>query len=100
MLFTHDTLFRYGLPVNFQAILLHPNKKSQKRLREVLNQLYNHLDSSALQGSSAADVRLLLIFVFVVLYYVSFSECRHSWFRVRAIRVLPLCLLQNKYRYD
>lgn len=49
-------LFRYGLPVNFQAILLHPNKKSMKRLREVLNQLYNHLDSSALQGSSAADV--------------------------------------------
>lgn len=47
---------RYGLPVNFQAILLHPHKKTMKRLRDVLNQLYNHLDSSALSGSSAADV--------------------------------------------
>lgn len=27
-----------------------------KRLREVLNQLYGHLDSSALQGSSNVDV--------------------------------------------
>lgn len=51
-----ESVLRYGLPVNFQAILLHPHKKSMKRLREVLNQLYNHLDSSALQGSSAADV--------------------------------------------
>lgn len=45
--------YRYGLPVNFQAILLHPNKKNTKRLRDVLNQLYGHLDSSALQGAGA-----------------------------------------------
>lgn len=38
---------RYGLPVNFQAMLLQPNKKTMKRLREVLNDLYKHLDSSA-----------------------------------------------------
>ena len=44
----------YGLPVNFQAMLLQPNKKSTKRLREVLSQLYIHLDNSALQ--SAHDV--------------------------------------------
>ncbi|XP_015112199.1 V-type proton ATPase subunit C [Diachasma alloeum] len=42
-----ESVLRYGLPVNFQAILLHPNKKSTKRLRDVLNQLYAHLDSSA-----------------------------------------------------
>lgn len=42
-----ESVLRYGLPVNFQAILLHPNKKSVKRLRDVLNQLYAHLDSSA-----------------------------------------------------
>jgi V-type H+-transporting ATPase subunit C len=40
--------------VNFQAMLLHPHKKSTKRLRDVLNQLYGHLDSSALQGSGKA----------------------------------------------
>lgn len=38
---------RYGLPVNFQAMLLQPNKKNMKKLREVLNDLYKHLDSSA-----------------------------------------------------
>jgi V-type H+-transporting ATPase subunit C len=45
-----ESVLRYGLPVNFQAVLMHPNKKSTKRLREVLNQLYQHLDSSG--GSS------------------------------------------------
>jgi hypothetical protein len=49
-------IFRYGLPVNFQAILVHPNKKSIKRLRDVLNQLYGHLDGSASSGVSSADV--------------------------------------------
>lgn len=42
-----ESVLRYGLPVNFQAILLRPHKKSMKRLRDVLNQLYAHLDSSA-----------------------------------------------------
>jgi V-type H+-transporting ATPase subunit C len=42
-----ESVLRYGLPVNFQAILIHPNKKNQKRLRDVLNQLYGHLDGSA-----------------------------------------------------
>lgn len=40
-------LLRYGLPVNFQAMLLQPNKKTMKKLREVLYDLYKHLDSSA-----------------------------------------------------
>ncbi|XP_037925244.1 V-type proton ATPase subunit C isoform X5 [Hermetia illucens] len=42
-----ESVLRYGLPVNFQAILIHPNKKSTKRLRDLLNQLYGHLDGSA-----------------------------------------------------
>jgi len=49
-----ESVLRYGLPVNFQAILIHPNKKNQKRLRDVLNQLYGHLDGSA--SSSAVNV--------------------------------------------
>jgi len=40
-------LNRYGLPVNFQAMLLQPGKKNVKKLREVLQDLYKHLDSSA-----------------------------------------------------
>ncbi|KAK6624740.1 hypothetical protein RUM44_011600 [Polyplax serrata] len=50
-----ESVLRYGLPVNFQAMLLQPNKKNTKRLREILNQLYGHLDSSALQGSGHQD---------------------------------------------
>ncbi|GJQ86754.1 putative subunit of the peripheral V1 complex of vacuolar ATPase [Trypoxylus dichotomus] len=50
-----ESVLRYGLPVNFQAILLHPYKKQGKRLRELLNQLYGHLDGSALQGSANID---------------------------------------------
>ncbi|XP_014470897.1 PREDICTED: V-type proton ATPase subunit C isoform X1 [Dinoponera quadriceps] len=49
-----ESVLRYGLPVNFQAILLHPHKKCARRLRDVLNQLYAHLDSSA-TGSTAAQ---------------------------------------------
>lgn len=50
-----ESVLRYGLPVNFQAMLLHPNKKNTKRLRDVLQQLYGHLDSSAQGGSQHHD---------------------------------------------
>ncbi|KAL2730971.1 V-type proton ATPase subunit C isoform X1 [Vespula squamosa] len=50
-----ESVLRYGLPVNFQAILLQPHKKSMKRLRDVLNQLYAHLDSSATASSQNQD---------------------------------------------
>lgn len=56
---------RYGLPVNFQAMLLHPNKKNTKRLRDVLNQLYGHLDSSAVQGSGPHDVCIVNNYVLI-----------------------------------
>lgn len=44
--------------MNFQAILIHPNKKSTKRLRDVLNQLYSHLDGSASAPAGNADVSI------------------------------------------
>ncbi|XP_017115352.1 V-type proton ATPase subunit C isoform X4 [Drosophila elegans] len=51
-----ESVLRYGLPVNFQAILIEPNKKSVKRLRDVLNQLYGHLDGASAGGAvSSAD---------------------------------------------
>lgn len=40
-------LNRYGLPVNFVAMVIHPTKKSTKRLRDVLDQLYGYLDQSS-----------------------------------------------------
>ncbi|XP_026083634.1 V-type proton ATPase subunit C 1-A-like [Carassius auratus] len=53
-----ESVLRYGLPVNFQAMLLQPNKKNMKKLREVLNDLYKHLDSgaAAIIDQSAMDI--------------------------------------------
>ncbi|KAH7646383.1 v-type proton atpase subunit c 1-a-like protein [Dermatophagoides farinae] len=45
-----ESVLRYGLPVNFVVALLHPPKKNYRKLREVLNHLYSHLDTSILQG--------------------------------------------------
>jgi len=56
-----ESVLRYGLPVNFQAMLLLPTKKTSRRLKEVLSQLYSHLDNSSLGGgggggSSSAEM--------------------------------------------
>ena len=49
------SVLRYGLPVNFQAVLLQPHKKScTKRLRQVLNSVFRHLDEVA--AASILDV--------------------------------------------
>ncbi|XP_078503928.1 V-type proton ATPase subunit C 2 [Lissotriton helveticus] len=45
-----ESVLRYGLPVNFQAMLLQANKKSTKRLRDVLNAIFKHLDEAASSG--------------------------------------------------
>ncbi|XP_054833344.1 V-type proton ATPase subunit C 2 isoform X2 [Eublepharis macularius] len=42
-----ESVLRYGLPVNFQTMLLQPSKKSSKRLRDVLNAVFKHLDEVA-----------------------------------------------------
>lgn len=55
-------------------MLLHPNKKNTKRLRDVLHQLYGHLDSSAQQGgaSGAHDVcrKKKLILAYILIFYL------------------------------
>ncbi|XP_053346367.1 V-type proton ATPase subunit C 1-B [Clarias gariepinus] len=51
-----ESVLRYGLPVNFQTMLLQPNKKNMKKLREVLHELYKHLDSSAAIIDASMDI--------------------------------------------
>ncbi|NXK95633.1 VATC1 ATPase, partial [Formicarius rufipectus] len=51
-----ESVLRYGLPVNFQAMLLQPNKRTMKKLREVLYDLYKHLDSSAAIIDATVDI--------------------------------------------
>ncbi|XP_025085754.1 V-type proton ATPase subunit C 1-A-like [Pomacea canaliculata] len=53
-----ESVLRYGLPVNFQAMIMLPNKRSQKRLREVLNQLYSHLDTTSMSGSDGSSMEI------------------------------------------
>lgn len=41
-----ESVLRYGLPVNFQAAIIKPQKKGSKRLRETLENLYSHLNNT------------------------------------------------------
>jgi len=41
-----ESVLRFGLPVNFQGMVLLPQKKQVKKLRECLNDIYFHLDSA------------------------------------------------------
>lgn len=54
-----ESVLRYGLPVNFQTVLIQPNKKNNvKKLREVLQNMYSHLDTGGLMAdkSEAMDI--------------------------------------------
>lgn len=112
--------YRYGLPVNFQAMLLHPNKKNTKKLRDVLQQLYGHLDSSAqsgTQGSHDVCILMKIISYFKICHNwfwqnrkkgrlkfwntsFFFSECGYTRSGIRSVGLLSICVLQNKYRHD
>jgi hypothetical protein len=58
-------LIRFGLPVNFVAIVIHPTRKSTKRLRDVLDQLFGYLDQS---NKSRLDEVKYIFFFFLHLY--------------------------------
>jgi V-type H+-transporting ATPase subunit C len=47
-----ESVLRFGLPVNFQGMILLTQKKQMKKLREVLNDLYLHLDMNGSIGGS------------------------------------------------
>ncbi|KAL5110712.1 V-type proton ATPase subunit C 1-A [Taenia crassiceps] len=51
-----ESVLRYGLPVDFEAILIVPNRKNYKRLREVLHNMYEHLDNLALSSTTDEDM--------------------------------------------
>ena len=55
-----ESVLRYGLPVNFQGMILLPQKKTSRKLRDTLKQLYSHLDASAADaGAGGMDVNIL-----------------------------------------
>lgn len=48
-----ESVLRYGLPVNFQAMLLQPNKGKNRKLRDALDTQYSYLDGQ--QSNVKAD---------------------------------------------
>ncbi len=62
-------LTRFGLPVNFVAIVIHPTRKSTKRLRDVLDQLFGYLDQS--KNSRHEEVNSSLILSTFFIFYSS-----------------------------
>uniref|UniRef100_A0A8C9YLU6 V-type proton ATPase subunit C n=1 Tax=Sander lucioperca TaxID=283035 RepID=A0A8C9YLU6_SANLU len=57
-----ESVLRYGLPVNYQALVLHTDKKHSKKLREELASLFIHLDPTA--TASKTDVRGQIHFLY------------------------------------
>ncbi|XP_074516405.1 V-type proton ATPase subunit C 1-B-like [Sebastes fasciatus] len=49
-----ESVLRYGLPVNYQALVLHTDSKRSKKLREELADLFKHLDPTT--SGSKTDV--------------------------------------------
>jgi len=45
-----ESVLRYGLPTNFQAMLLLPGKNKNRQLRKTLHDLYAHLTSKSVFG--------------------------------------------------
>ncbi len=41
-----ESVLRYGLPVNFEVVLLAPKPKAEQKLRAALNDMYSHLGGS------------------------------------------------------
>lgn len=53
-----ESVLRYGLPVNFEAMVIHPtSRKFTKRLHDVLEQLFGYLDqSNKFQNDEQIDI--------------------------------------------
>jgi len=51
-----ESVMRYGLPTNFQAIAILPKKGKGKRLRVVLNEMFGYLGAKVFQGAKEDDL--------------------------------------------
>lgn len=65
---------RYGLPVNYQALLLQTDGKRSKKLGEELSSLFMHLDPTA--TASKADVRGHVYYITV--FHLKPQDKRHK----------------------
>jgi len=50
-----ESVLRYGLPINFEIVLLNPNHKQESRLRTALNDMYGHLSGHWAGGQDGGE---------------------------------------------
>jgi len=50
-----ESVLRYGVPVKFLCYLMHPHKKEDKRLREILDEMFRQLASTAVISHKGDD---------------------------------------------
>ena len=86
---------RYGLPVNFAAIVLHPTRKSSTRLRNTLDRLYGYLDQSNQSRSDEVNAEVVCSSYFDLYLLVHLAN-RYSRFNVLTTRILFICVFQNR----
>jgi len=61
-----ESVLRFGVPVNFQAILMQPMKKEDKKLRDTLNDMFKHLASTnVLSGTKEDDPEKFYPYVYI-----------------------------------
>ena len=53
-----ESVLRYGLPVNFVAVVIEPSKSGLKKLRSILASTYAHLDSAG--GGDDGDISVMI----------------------------------------
>ncbi|KAM4542791.1 V-type proton ATPase subunit C 1-B [Odontesthes bonariensis] len=51
-----ESVLRYGLPVNYQALLLQTDKKRSKKLKDELSSLFEYLDPTASTTDVSSDI--------------------------------------------
>jgi hypothetical protein len=62
-----ESVLRYGLPVNFAASLLLPVRGADKKLREVLKQLYGNLANANLTSVYHHNTSIMHIYLIPVI---------------------------------
>jgi len=68
-----ESVLRYGLPVNFQAMILQPNKGKNRKLRETLDGLYAYLDGQESNVLENVDIPGLIMAQHEYFSYVYFN---------------------------
>jgi len=62
-----ESVLRYGLPINFQAVLLMPKKGKQTKLRKVLSDMFSHLAAKSVFNHKGEDDDMENFFPYVSL---------------------------------